>query len=1718
MSTIVSFDATIDTRKGDKALAALYQHYNTLFSRKGFDLNIKTGAGGVKDLNKDLTTFNRNLDVSTSRIVSFAATSSLIFGLVNAFQTLVKDVIHVEKTLASIQAISQVTSSTLTKLGDSIFDLANKTGVGFDQAASAFEEFQRQGLSTSRSMQATAAALQLSRIGATDAATAVRDLTAVMNTFNDSGMDYIDVVDRIIALDNSFAVSAQGISEGLRRVTGVAAQAGVSFNEIASLITALQQTSARGEAVIGNSLKAIFTRVQRPEVLAQLEELGVVTKESDGSFRNLVSILTDLSTVYSTLSDAQRAAIGETVAGVYQINAFQTAMKALNPEVGTFNKAMEVASKASGDAAKRLDVLNNTTSVTLTQLRNNIQQFNSTIGSLTIQPIINDFASLGNELLTSFNSLVKDDEYRNVGTRIAKGILSGINTTLTGPGVAAAFLVIGKLLFKVTKDLATAFRSFTEINSTSKEQLTLQQAINQELARGNQELAIRAAMMKKISSTPLAIPLAGFNNAGRNIRNRAKGLLPAIDREKRAISMGVGGAPHNAKPIVTSLKGRGGEEIAVVNSSEQIVRKNGRDFVIPRNLQVKNFALGSSYDEELKLLNLDYKEQELRSKLNKRISIKERRNISRKLKNIGAEKARQYKNFTQAKKREEKLFTPYTQTTTGVFQNLERSIAESTTPRALQDLENVNKKAEKSRKRKDSTQNTLKKIIERNVFGLRHGKSDEYKRTVQYYRKLEKESKIESKIREIERKASYSMIDMIGGSLPKGVTGIPKISPQELAVRAKREQSKQKTIYANKWPTTADIPRQSLERIYPPYYPPGSNKPLRLDNRVNNQNWSQNAIGRSINTGEVFTNLEEQGKKQTKFLSRITNSVKQNGGRAAFGAGIAAPLIVDSLLSVAGKRDTEIGKKVSGVTSALSTGVVTAASFGFTPLGLGLGVATTALSLWSDGVMSSSKALEGIIETAKNGAASLNEISQGATELVRLIGETEELRKSGAPIASIRRNESQINELAGELPVALTKVLRDPRFNSDQRAAVLGRFESEMGRARESLAFSANVASSKQVWSLEKGFNTQEIEKAAANFLGSMKEGAKLSNASLSALRAGKYGEFLKGASMDGAISKEMEQSMYSSMVQAVKGLELPIKQERVALENLERNLASGTLQLYKLKEENEAYLESQKKIEIQTNQLKRTFDSFSNSLVKISRVENLERSINAQNANEFFRESLRLEPNLSPLRQINLDSQARKNEINQRYNQEIRSLLDRELPEISQSLIESARTPENIAKIMAKMTSFLQKGDISGLESLLKNNNIDNDTANAVLRRIEGHQSRLAFEIKELDVARRGQLQSIDEIAKLQAGAAIRASSSKVFEVGKVLSGENKADIDLIKRNEELIRVRRKELEELVRNSRFIETNSKKSREIEARKRALQEEIDRATLESISARARILNLPEREDIEGAAARSRFLEDFNRSERGLREQQARDLAVQDVTSLIESIRERSESLTGNAGEIIGKNLMERIVQEMKSGNFDFAKQLFDQATGSKVIGDVKTKDIIKDISDAFGLIKSNFERIKESIGEAGRRALGGAPSEETENAAARALRESSDIMVQSLTDSSERIYQAFKENVPIFQKEIEDFGRNSESLGQFLQKFAESANLLVNSGIKTQVESTINVNVNMEGFLNSSEFSSIINEAITSAIESRVPEIYNSMRRQNGEKPINLPPRIPLGF
>ena len=493
---------------------------NKDFKLKG--LNEKAFTQPLGRITGAANEFQKSLDASNARVIAFGASAGAIFAVQRAFGDLIKSTIEVEKSLTDINVILNASSSTLQKFGSDLFDVAKSTGQSFELAASAATEFARQGLGVEETLKRTRDALILTRLSGLDINSSLEALTATINSFNKEALDSTTIINKLANVDAAFAVSSADLAEAIKRVGASAGDAGVNLDELLAIVTSVQQTTARGGAVIGNSLKTIFTRIQRTDTLNALEDLGIKVRDVEGNTLPAIQVLTNLSQTFDQLNDSQKAATGELVGGVFQINILKAALKDLGSEYSVYSNALNTSRNATDQAITRNEALNQTLSALINQTLVNFQQLGATIGKGAFQPAIQNVLGLINSGLEGINTA----DTESAGSKIGQGILKGISTFISGPGLALATAVIGKLFLDLGKFAATSTQALLGLGKQTAERAQLQTRISTILAQEPQLLAAIAS--KQVSVLAVEEKILGILRAQIAVREQAAAVASTV--------------------------------------------------------------------------------------------------------------------------------------------------------------------------------------------------------------------------------------------------------------------------------------------------------------------------------------------------------------------------------------------------------------------------------------------------------------------------------------------------------------------------------------------------------------------------------------------------------------------------------------------------------------------------------------------------------------------------------------------------------------------------------------------------------------------------------------------------------------------------------------------------------------------------------------------------------------------------------------------------------------------------------------------------------------------------------------------------------------------------------------------------------------------------------------------------------------------------------------
>tara|TARA_Y100001972_G_scaffold121887_1_gene166598 strand:+ start:2161 stop:6816 length:4656 start_codon:yes stop_codon:yes gene_type:complete len=541
-----SFDVTANVNLDPRSLNA---------SAKKIELALGRITGQASE-------FQKSLDASTARVFAFGATTAVLNGVNQAFKKLVSTTIEVEKRLIEINSIFQANEKVFNQFRNSIFQVAKDTGQAFGTVAEGAAELARQGLSAEETAKRLKASLVLTRISGLDAEKSVKALTAAINGFASAGLSANQIVNKLVAVDTAFAVSAQDLAEAFSRAGSTAEDAGVSFDQLLGLVTAVEQKTARGGAVIGNAFKSIFTRLSRGDTIEDLKELGV---QIDAT-QNGIQKLSALSAALESISDPTIASqIKELAGGVFQINVVSAALKDLSSDTSIFAGAAKTASEATNEAFQKNADLNRSLAAQINALIAGLTSLAERVGSLTFGPLLENLLGLTTKF-TEFLDKALDPEK---GNAFVKGLFKTIGQFLGGPAVViftGAFVKIFALVAKFAKDgLMSVFAIGSEtskirnieagivgllqkdnqlrqlITSSTASQAQKEQAIISAIKAENALLTQQASLMNSIASAARARGVASFNASTGQFKGKKGFASGFMQEEATAMALGATG-------------------------------------------------------------------------------------------------------------------------------------------------------------------------------------------------------------------------------------------------------------------------------------------------------------------------------------------------------------------------------------------------------------------------------------------------------------------------------------------------------------------------------------------------------------------------------------------------------------------------------------------------------------------------------------------------------------------------------------------------------------------------------------------------------------------------------------------------------------------------------------------------------------------------------------------------------------------------------------------------------------------------------------------------------------------------------------------------------------------------------------------------------------------------------------------------------------------------
>lgn len=381
-----------------KDLEKRYRQANTVAEKSDLDNKFKNLKASISAEGLSGKSPLEEIGRGFKQIGQFAVTYGAIQRIPELIGNMAKEVLSVDTAMTNLY---KVTDETNAKYNEFLSN-AGKTSksIGRDMASyiTQTSEWAKLGYSMDQSANLSKISSIYSNVGEVDDKTAVSDLVTVMKAYNLQYDEALSIVDRYNKLGNEFATSAKDLGEGMSNAASMLSLGGTDLNKALAMLTGgAEITQSAGE--LGNALKIGQMRIQGMK--GDLEALG---EESEGlesvskiqthilnltkgqvnimdsvdstKFRDYYDILQDVSEVWDSLQQTERADLLETMFGKNRGNQGAAVIQAF--QSGQVQKAYEATLNAEGSAMQEQERWMDSMEAKIQQFRSQFQELSTT--------------------------------------------------------------------------------------------------------------------------------------------------------------------------------------------------------------------------------------------------------------------------------------------------------------------------------------------------------------------------------------------------------------------------------------------------------------------------------------------------------------------------------------------------------------------------------------------------------------------------------------------------------------------------------------------------------------------------------------------------------------------------------------------------------------------------------------------------------------------------------------------------------------------------------------------------------------------------------------------------------------------------------------------------------------------------------------------------------------------------------------------------------------------------------------------------------------------------------------------------------------------------------------------------------------------------------------------------------------------------------------------
>ncbi|MGL4730113.1 MAG: phage tail tape measure protein [Clostridium sp.] len=289
---------------------------------------IRESVSGIKNQTNELTRYESSFRNIFNRMKDYAIGGSVIYGAMNYAKQGLQDLISVDNAMRDIKKVSDESKSTYNQLENEANQTAMAIGGNTSELLQSVADWKQAGESFKDSVLLAKNSTIFQNVGDLSQEEASKGLVSTMKAFNLEAQDSMQIMDKLNATSNDYAVSTKGLNEALMRSSSALSVSKNNLSESIAIITAGDEI-LQNSAKMGNAAKSISMNLQKVKMTAkgvkpEFQDLvQTVTKgqvsltDANGQFKSTYQILLELGKQWNNLDGKSQALLGQELAGEF---------------------------------------------------------------------------------------------------------------------------------------------------------------------------------------------------------------------------------------------------------------------------------------------------------------------------------------------------------------------------------------------------------------------------------------------------------------------------------------------------------------------------------------------------------------------------------------------------------------------------------------------------------------------------------------------------------------------------------------------------------------------------------------------------------------------------------------------------------------------------------------------------------------------------------------------------------------------------------------------------------------------------------------------------------------------------------------------------------------------------------------------------------------------------------------------------------------------------------------------------------------------------------------------------------------------------------------------------------------------------------------------------------------------------------------------------------